>query len=195
MQVLEALDIAFQAIDGGDQCGSAENEVDIEKLIDELVQTPIACQVEPENSSNREEKVVDEMEKCPVMSEEQIQNTVKPTNEPIYEIIDDVLEQNTEPKVKIDSPMKHLEDEEPYYQVPKPVEPYYEVPKSKPIPLYENVEIFMGVNRSNSNNLATPTVQPPKEKPPPPPVEDEATDDEGGNEEYEEDVKPDVSLL
>ncbi|XP_059622169.1 LIM domain only protein 7 [Phlebotomus argentipes] len=185
--VLEALDIAFQAIDGGDQCGTAENEVEIEKLIDELVQTPIASQAEPESQSEAEET----MDAVKTISEEKIQKALK-ASEPIYEIIDDVVEQ---PESKAEETLIDLEDEEePYYQVPKPVEPYYEVPKSKPIPLYENVEIFMGASRPSVSSSDAPTVQPPKEKPPPPPVEDDATDDEGGNEEYEEDVKPDDAM-
>uniref|UniRef100_A0A1L8DD94 Putative hipothetical protein n=1 Tax=Nyssomyia neivai TaxID=330878 RepID=A0A1L8DD94_9DIPT len=174
--VLEALDIAFQAIDGGDQCGSAENEVEIEKLIDELVQTPVVVETEnkpvPEDTMN-EEKL------------QEIPNKVAP--EPIYEIIDDVLEQQGIETQSIDAKEEPQDDEEPYYQVPKPIEPYYEVPKSKPIPLYENVEIFMGTPRQN-NQMAP--VLPPKEKPPPPPVANEATDEE----EDEEDVKPDDAM-
>ncbi|GAB0088853.1 hypothetical protein DMENIID0001_033170 [Sergentomyia squamirostris] len=185
--VLEALDIAFQAIDGGDQCESADNEVEIEKLIDELVQSP---QIEQEKPPVQQKEEVIMERKMGNLSDHK-----KPVNEPIYEIIDDIVEQQIiEPKVK-ESPEKEEDEEEPYYQVPKPVEPYYEVPKSKPIPLYENVEIFMGVARSsNASTTQCPSVQPPKEKPPPPPVEDDATDDEGGNEEYEEDVKPDDAM-
>uniref|UniRef100_A0A7G3ANV5 Putative mediator of rna polymerase ii transcription subunit 15 isoform x1 n=1 Tax=Lutzomyia longipalpis TaxID=7200 RepID=A0A7G3ANV5_LUTLO len=180
--VLEALDIAFQAIDGGDQCGLAENEVEIEKLIDELVQTP-PSQPETENKSQRDESMDVAVKNSPNESQEIV------ASEPIYEMIDDVMEAPMESKDVVQEDV----EEEPYYQVPKPIEPYYEVPKSKPIPLYENVEIFMGTPRPNAAASVAP-VLPPKEKPPPPPAEDEATDDEGGNEEYEEDVKPDDAM-
>ncbi|XP_059219456.1 FK506-binding protein 5 isoform X5 [Stomoxys calcitrans] len=59
---------------------------------------------------------------------------------------------------------------EPYYQVPKSSEPYYDAPKHlKPIPVYENIEIFFnGTSLSGEPSLQ---LQPPKEKPPPPPIE------------------------
>ncbi|XP_054732258.1 uncharacterized protein LOC129240465 [Anastrepha obliqua] len=72
-----------------------------------------------------------------------------------------------------------LVDHEPYYQVPKSSEPYYDAPKHlRPVPLYENIEVFYtglenstlaggtGAVLNGSFNL-----EPPKEKPPPPPVE------------------------
>ncbi|KAL9873045.1 uncharacterized protein ACN427_014039 isoform 2-T9 [Glossina fuscipes fuscipes] len=65
-------------------------------------------------------------------------------------------------------------DLEPYYQVPKSCEPYYDAPKHlKPIPVYENIEMFF--NASANNELSSlensATLEPPKEKPPPPPCE------------------------
>lgn len=101
--------------------------------------------------------------------------------EPIYEVIqeddckhdDDVVEEVDEkkkPDVK-----QQIVDSEPYYQVPKPIEPYYEVPKSKkPIPVYENIEIFFP---TNGNVLEPPTEKPP----PPPPPTDDLDDIDGGN--------------
>ncbi|CAD7093380.1 unnamed protein product [Hermetia illucens] len=73
------------------------------------------------------------------------------------------------------------DDQEPYYQVPKKIaEPLYEVPKyQKPIPVYENIEIFYpgtGITAPLSP-LDSGVMEPPKEKPPPPPIDD-ATDDE-----------------
>ncbi|XP_037818320.1 myb-like protein P isoform X3 [Lucilia sericata] len=63
---------------------------------------------------------------------------------------------------------------EPYYQVPKSSEPYYDAPKHlKPVPVYENIEIFFNGNNSsdlNPHDLSV-NLQPPKEKPPPPPVD------------------------
>ncbi|KNC33075.1 Uncharacterized protein FF38_13120, partial [Lucilia cuprina] len=63
---------------------------------------------------------------------------------------------------------------EPYYQVPKSSEPYYDAPKHlKPVPVYENIEIFFNGNNSsdlNPNDLSV-NLQPPKEKPPPPPID------------------------
>lgn len=98
--------------------------------------------------------------------------------EPIYEVIqdddkaDEVVEEvdQRKPDVK-----QQTVDSEPYYQVPKPIiEPYYEVPKSKkPIPVYENIEIFFPTN----GNI----LEPPTEKPPPPPPPTDLDDDDGGN--------------
>lgn len=69
--------------------------------------------------------------------------------------------------------------EEPHYQVPKSLEPYYEVPKAKPIPLYENVEIFYPTPaHNNCIGAADKAMEPPKEKPPPPPVDSRASTDD-----------------
>ncbi|KAH8294821.1 hypothetical protein KR018_003375 [Drosophila ironensis] len=66
-------------------------------------------------------------------------------------------------------------ESEPYYQVPKATEPYYDAPKHlRPIPVYENIEIFYtGLEISHGPGLAPPSalMEPPKEKPPPPPTE------------------------
>lgn len=67
-----------------------------------------------------------------------------------------------------------ISNEEPYYQVPKPSEPYYEVPKNlKPVPVYENIEMFYsGIDYNNTSGQIIPyQMEPPKEKPPPPPAE------------------------
>lgn len=105
--------------------------------------------------------------------------------EPIYEIIEDV----TQPKPlksALKSPGKSKE------KSPKeaPVEPYYEVPPNrKPIPLYENVDIFLAsVNDTNQGQMlstipAGVNLEPPKMKPPPPPVESESESEEGEDEE------------
>lgn len=81
--------------------------------------------------------------------------------------------------------------DEPYYQVPKKQnESYYEVPSSRPIPVYENVDMYYDntcssqkLCISSTSKLPVPIeigtkakMQPPKEKPPPPPIE--ANDDE-----------------
>ncbi|BFF90123.1 formin-J [Drosophila madeirensis] len=65
-------------------------------------------------------------------------------------------------------------DPEPYYQVPKATEPYYDAPKHlRPIPVYENIDIFYtGLELSQSSGaLPMGSMEPPKEKPPPPPTE------------------------
>ncbi|XP_073840391.1 smallish isoform X4 [Musca autumnalis] len=60
---------------------------------------------------------------------------------------------------------------EPYYQVPKSSEPYYDAPKHlKPIPVYENIEIFFNGNGLGGEESSM-HLEPPKEKPPPPPIE------------------------
>lgn len=77
-------------------------------------------------------------------------------------------------------------DLEPYYQVPKATEPYYDAPKHlRPIPVYENIDIFYtglelsgNINNHNSSlplGLLSGPLEPPKEKPPPPPIEQPAT--------------------
>ncbi|XP_061393753.1 uncharacterized protein LOC133329279 [Musca vetustissima] len=64
-----------------------------------------------------------------------------------------------------------IEPIEPYYQVPKSCEPYYDAPKHlKPIPVYENIEIFFNGNGLGGEESST-HLEPPKEKPPPPPIE------------------------
>ncbi|KAM7362044.1 smallish isoform 2-T7 [Cochliomyia hominivorax] len=62
---------------------------------------------------------------------------------------------------------------EPYYQVPKSSEPYYDAPKHlKPVPVYENIEIFFNGSLTSELTSEMPiNLQPPKEKPPPPPVD------------------------
>lgn len=82
---------------------------------------------------------------------------------------------------EIDIDANDLLDDEPHYQIPKPVEPYYQVPKSKPESLYENVEIVLSANKSAFDSNAKDEysistrqkLEPPKEKPPPPPIEDD----------------------
>ena len=102
--------------------------------------------------------------------------------DPIYENIDesDCLEEEEEEEEEVKINGKS-DDGEPYYQVPKSKEPYYEVPKSRPVPLYENVDIFYSGGASNKTQPNTVDVaidietkkvlQPPKEKPPPPPLD------------------------
>ncbi|XP_064556572.1 uncharacterized protein smash isoform X2 [Drosophila montana] len=64
-------------------------------------------------------------------------------------------------------------DLEPYYQVPKATEPYYDAPKHlRPIPVYENIDIFYtGLELGSSVTSLASALEPPKEKPPPPPTE------------------------
>lgn len=91
--------------------------------------------------------------------------------------------------IKTDDNEPQLEEEEPYYQVPKSSEPLYQVPKlQKPIPLYENIEMFSTARGDEYTGTGIPLhLQPPKEKPPPPPIMDaadsdgDADDDETGS--------------
>ncbi|KAH8418515.1 hypothetical protein KR009_010841 [Drosophila setifemur] len=72
------------------------------------------------------------------------------------------------------APSTTFGDVEPYYQVPKTTEPYYDAPKHlRPVPVYENIEIFCtGLDISQGLLMAPPgLMEPPKEKPPPPPTE------------------------
>lgn len=95
------------------------------------------------------------------------------------------------------SPSSDMGDE-PYYQVPrKQNESYYEVPTSKPMPVYENVDMYYDSTASRQKFTlaeqqarmssvpieigATSVRLPPREKPPPPPIEtiiDNDRDDE-----------------
>ncbi|XP_053696233.1 uncharacterized protein LOC128743640 isoform X2 [Sabethes cyaneus] len=91
--------------------------------------------------------------------------------EPIYQNIKNTENQSQPPELSY--------TDEPYYQVPKCIEPYYEVPKTKPIPLYENVDIIQPINIVSEDSefvgdnsiliKCLNKLQPPKEKPPPPP--------------------------
>lgn len=109
--------------------------------------------------------------------------------DPYYESIEEILEEKKPPVVKNKSPKKissnkseqkkGQEKQEPvtqefesYYQTPNG-EPYYEVPKTKPVPLYENVQ------------LKTPP--PPQCKPPPPPIDEEGEGNEDNSKEKEND--------
>lgn len=106
--------------------------------------------------------------------------------EPIYENIDDSLENNQN------------EEPEPHYQVPRSRELYYEIPKkAAPIPLYENVELMFPASSDSSRfsmaesnesfgiddgtEMIFPIdqskyliMEPPKEKPPPLPFQEQA---------------------
>lgn len=86
----------------------------------------------------------------------------------------------------ISSPPKIVE-EEPYYQVPKSCEPLYQVPKlQKPIPLYENIEMFCTARGEEYPAASIPShLQPPKEKPPPPPIMEAADSDDANDDEAE----------
>lgn len=94
----------------------------------------------------------------------------------IQHIYENINEIDIEPNDLLTEP-----NDEPHYQIPKPIEPYYQVPKSKPESLYENVAIVLSANKSAfENNIKDEfsinmrrKLEPPKEKPPPPPIEDD----------------------
>jgi len=80
------------------------------------------------------------------------------------------------------------EQAEPYYQVPKATEPYYDAPKHlRPVPVYENVEIFYSGLEISQGSVGAPVglMEPPKEKPPPPPTESPIPLDEGHDDELD----------
>ncbi|XP_033166593.1 uncharacterized protein LOC117145158 isoform X2 [Drosophila mauritiana] len=80
------------------------------------------------------------------------------------------------------------EQPEPYYQVPKATEPYYDAPKHlRPVPVYENVEIFYSGLEISQGSVGAPVglMEPPKEKPPPPPTESPIPLDEGHDDELD----------
>lgn len=153
-----------------DVCTAAAAAAAQEQLIDALVDEPVEPTIEP--VVIEEKRIVFEM-----------------TADPIYEIIEDVS-QPKPLKSALKSPNKKAQaspKEEKVNRDATPaaadVEPYYEVPNRKPIPLYENVDIFLAsVNDTNQGQLlstipAGVNLQPPKVKPPPPPVESEVDSD------------------
>lgn len=82
--------------------------------------------------------------------------------------------ESTQPPHQSSPPSQEDIIDEPYYQVPKSCEPYYEIPKPpKPVPLYENVDMYF----TTGNRLVSIPKEPPKEKPPPPPTDYELDDE------------------
>lgn len=181
-----------------------DNDKDIERFIDDLIK-----QTNGDTADQAIDALFDEGDETDGEhgSVEAPQPTLEPTIkpvvieekrivfevnvEPIYEIIEDV----SQPKplksaLKSPSKAKKEKKREPA------VEPYYEVPNRKPIPLYENVDIFLAsVNDTNQGQLlstipAGVCLEPPKMKPPPPPIdsESEGGEDDAEGEEDEESV-------
>lgn len=121
LKVIEALDIAFEAIDEDERKNSSNENIQENIEINSIYEDVI------------------EFEKSPI----EHQQLGIPETTPI--IID-----------------------EPYYQVPKSCEPYYETPKpAKPVPLYENVDMYF----TTGNRLVSVPKEPPTEKPPPLPID------------------------
>lgn len=159
---------------GGQQAAVEEDAPTIDSIIYEAERDAESLQVEPNIQ--------------PVMTtKSQTLNFVADAEaEPIYEIIEDV----SQPKplksaLKSPSKKKATKKKEPNVDtaVKRDVEPYYEVPQRNPIPLYENVDIFLAsVNETNQGEMLSTIpagvhLQPPKMKPPPPPVESELESD------------------
>lgn len=197
----------FDQLLSSDECSNADsnnvamdNDKDIEQFIDDLIkQTNEAVAINHQEQQMRPEEGAAKVEEelSDVDSPIQVEPSIEPvviedkrivfdnSVEPIYEIIEDV----TQPKPlksALKSPGKSKE------KSPKEalVEPYYEVPPNrKPIPLYENVDIFLAsVNDTNQGQMlstipAGVNLEPPKMKPPPPPVESESESEEGEDEE------------
>ncbi|XP_058820932.1 uncharacterized protein LOC131683134 isoform X2 [Topomyia yanbarensis] len=96
--------------------------------------------------------------------------------EPIYQNVSDVEKD----AFHVSKYISNFENES-YYQVSKALNPYYEVPKTKPISLYENVDILQLVAISSGSDvlqedliklsIGINNIEPPKEKPPPPPTD------------------------
>ena len=151
-----------------------ENDKDIEQFIDDLIEQSNGRGQKEEE----EEDLVDETPIVPV-------NVETLDHEPIYEIIEDVSQPKPlksalkSPKKKQEKEQQAIQEEDKPKQKKKEreVEPYYEVPNRNPIPLYENVDIFLANEAANQGQLI-PTLEPPKVKPPPPPVESEEESDE-----------------
>lgn len=227
--MLEALDIAFEAIDNDcheipplaqlakpinnrrienntkqPTANVEDDDDDIERYIDDLIkQNPEeeagdfnTAEDDDEDRENSFEQAERDQESLHIDTHHHEVEHRRPLIdlvEPIYEVIDEmdlVEEEVTEnaeemlAKIKTKPEKARLEKQErvekepvePYYQIPKSSEPYYEVPKPNPVPLYENVDIFLAsVNETNKGEMLSPipagvTLEPPKEKPPPPPV-------------------------
>lgn len=180
----------FDQLVGGDRSNASnnamDNDQDIEQFIDDLIkQTNEAGDAA---ATQVEEQTVDgdgHVHSAPV---DHVQSTVdqvegqrsvpSTTAEPIYEIIEDVS-QPKPLKSALKSPGKSKD------KVGVTGEPHYEMPPNrKPIPLYENVDIFLAsVNDTNQGQLLSTIpagvhLEPPKMKPPPPPAESEVESEE-----------------
>lgn len=179
--MIDALDIALNAIDT-----EKPNElIDVAKSFDEIYEE--INDFKPMNgqpSTNGGEKVLS----MDIVSG--LKSSLKSSSK-----------SNSNSKSKLNSnpnPKSELADE-PYYQVPKKhtaPESYYEVPTSRPIPVYENVDMYYDNTASENKfvvNTVTPAsvmpieignskivMQPPKEKPPPPPVDAAEPNDHDG---------------
>jgi hypothetical protein len=192
-QVIEALELALQEIDSETGTNPANEAFEVATMSQPDVAT-VKPQPIYENLVEIEESVVQKFEPPTAAG-------------PMNDLI--IVESDGEPEL-----LKVMEED--HYQVPKPAEPYYEVPKKiKPIPVYENVDIFytsgdagvqlpiiaddIDVGSCNTNTTALLTIatksfmEPPKEKPPPPPV-DETTDGEESNEADEELEQPKYTI-
>lgn len=188
-----------------------DNDKDIERFIDALIKQTngtsadqvidalVTAEVEDEDETDGEPRSVEsplptiEPTIEPVVIEEK-RIVFEMNAEPIYEIIEDVS-QPKPLKSALKSPSKAKVAKKQKEPV---VEPYYEVPNRKPIPLYENVDIFLAsVNDTNQGQMlstipAGVCLEPPKMKPPPPPIDSDSEggddDDEGEGEDDEESV-------
>lgn len=154
MQVIEALELAFKAIDAEPIAKNTQKPIANEPIYENIEEiTALYEELEHEEREQRENA-----KNLAMVMEHQSKTALQP------------------PTITT----AHSTVDEPHYQVPRSLEPYYEVPKAKPIPLYENVEIFYPTSANNQRLSSTgdKPMEPPKEKPPPPPVGSQASTDD-----------------
>lgn len=168
-----------------------DDDRDIEQFIDDLIKQSTDGQLVQDESAR--DAAVEAFIK-PVIEEKRI-NYDANLVEPIYEVVEDVS-QPKPLKSALKSPSKKKEKREPSIKnesiAPNGESYYDEVPLRTPIPLYENVDIFLAsVNETNQGEMlstipAGVNLQPPKVKPPPPPIESELDSD--GDDEVDEET-------
>lgn len=172
-----------------------DDDRDIEQFIDDLIKQSNGGQVAAQDVTERDaaESLQVEATIKPVIEEKRI--NFDAVVEPIYEVVEDVS-QPKPLKSALKSPSKKKEKREPPIKdesiAPNGESYYDEVPLRNPIPLYENVDIFLAsVNETNQGEMlstipAGVNLQPPKVKPPPPPIESELDSD--GEDEVDEET-------
>lgn len=183
-QVIDALDIALNAID----TEKPNDLIDIATSFDEIYEE--INEFKPLKATTTAPKAkqadAEKLKKTKAIESKNVVKTVQ-----LVKTTNETIKANKE-----NNSNDEKQTEEPYYQVPTSAEPYYEVPSSRPIPVYENVDMYYDNTSSaqkfgiaSSTKLPLPigskVMEPPKEKPPPPPAESNDEEESDGNVEEE----------
>lgn len=160
-QVIEALELAFKAIDTETQpldvvpqCAVAKPHIVAEPIyenVDEIQE--LYAEIEKDEEAAKQTQHTPQVPSAPPAHEE----------EPHYQV--------------------------PKAPIAVVAEPYYQVPNQRPIPLYENVEIMYTANNQKYpiSSFSTPQ-EPPKEKPPPPPMDASDSDEDDDRDDHDDEI-------